>query len=284
MTDIVSRPIHWYPGHMAKAMRQMKEKLNLVDVVIEVLDARCPNASINPSIKEAIKDKPLLLILNKIDLADEKITKAWIKELSKSYMVLVTDSLNGTKNIELISNALDILLKDKIKNAKEKGMNIYPLKAMVVGIPNSGKSTFMNNLAKRKVLEVGNKPGVTKNQQYLKASDKLLLLDNPGVLWPKLENQTQAKILALSGSIKDEILDIDSIVRFGLDILKENYPELLKGRYKLDSLDGDLVDIIARKRGCILKGNEIDYPKAYDIILRDIRSGKIGRISFERPN
>ena len=163
-------------------------------------------------------------------------------------------------------------------------MSIYPLKAMVVGIPNSGKSTFMNNLAKRKVLEVGNKPGVTKNQQYLKASDKLLLLDNPGVLWPKLDNQTQAKILALSGSIKDEILDIESIVRFGLDVLKESYPDLLKQRYKLESLDGDLVNMIARKRGCILRGNEIDSPKAYDIILRDIRSGKIGRISFERPN
>ncbi len=284
MTDIYSRPIHWYPGHMAKAMRQMKEKLNLIDVIIEVLDARCPLSSINPSIKEAIKEKPLLLVLNKTDLADDTVTKMWVKELSKTYMVVVTDSLNGTKNIELISSALDKLLEDKIKSAKERGMSIYPLKAMVVGIPNSGKSTFMNNLAKRKVLEVGNKPGVTKNQQYLKTSDKLLLLDNPGVLWPKLENQTQAKILALSGSIKDEILDIESIVRFGLDLLKENYPNFLKLRYKLESLDGDLVDQIARKRGCILRGNEIDYPKVYDIILRDIRSGKIGRISFERPN
>ena len=282
--DIQKKVINWYPGHMAKAMRLIKEKLNLVDVVIEVLDARCPKSSLNPLLKETIKDKPLLLVINKIDLADEKVTKEWYTELSKEYSVVLVDSLNGSKNVEIILNALELLLKDKITRANEKGINIYPIKAMVVGIPNSGKSTFMNNLAKRKALEVGNRPGGTKNQQYLKVSDKIILLDNPGVLWPKFEDQNEALILALSGSIKDDVVDLSEIARFGLELIYNNYPELLKERFKIESFSDDVIEAIARKRGCIIKGGEIDYPKTYDLIIREIRLGKIGRISFERPN
>lgn len=276
--------IQWFPGHMAKTMRQMREKLNLVDIVIEVLDSRVPYSSINQSIKELIKDKPLLFVMNKSDLSDPSQNEIWLKELNKIEHTVMIDSINGKGNIFTIEKAIQEVLKEKIDKAAKIGKSLYPIKAMVVGIPNSGKSTLMNNLAKRKALETGDRPGVTKNQQYLKVSDKLILLDNPGVLWPKFENQNQGKLLSLIGSIKDDIVPINVIVNYGIELLKELYPENLKERFKLDNL-GTTQEIlleIGKKRGCLVRGGEIDIDKTYDIFLRELRSAKIGRMTFER--
>ena len=283
----MEKAIHWYTGHMAKAYRIIKEKIDLVDVVIEVLDSRAPYASLNKSIKEVIGNKPLLLVLNKCDLSDRCETEKFLKELNKEAYAISLDSLNGTKNINTISNAIDILLKEKIEKANAQGKKIYPIRAMVMGIPNVGKSTLLNNLAKRKALETGDRPGITKNMQYLRANDKLLLLDNPGTLWPKFESENQANLIALIGSIKDEILPIPQVANFGLDLLKELYPDMLKTRYKLDSLEKTNDDIfmeIGKKRGAVVRGGEIDLDKTYDIFLRELRSGKIGAMTFERQS
>ena len=277
--------INWYPGHMAKAYRLMKEKMQLVDVVIEVLDSRTPLSSLNKNIRDVIGNKPLLLVLNKTDLSDKSETSKWLKELNKDNYTIELNSLTGTKNVNLLSDAIDVLLKDKIEKAKSIGKNIYPIRAMVMGIPNVGKSTLLNSLAKRRALDVGDRPGVTKNMQYLRANDKLLLLDNPGTLWPKFESEIQANNLALIGSIKDEILPIPYVANYGLDIVKSLYPNLLKERYKLDDIEKSNYDIfleIGKKRGALIKGGDVDIDKTYDIFLRELRSAKIGAMTFER--
>lgn len=277
--------INWFPGHMAKTMRQIRDRIGVIDLVIEVLDSRAPFSSINHSLKEVIKDRPTIFVMNKSDMSDPIQNEIFLKELNKINPTIILDSLNGSNNISLIEKKIDEVLKVKIDKEKEKGRSIYPVKAIVVGIPNSGKSTLMNNLAKRKAMVTGDRPGVTKNQQFLKVSNKLLLLDNPGILWPKFENQEQAKTLALIGSIKDEIVPTNITVSFGIEKIKELYPSELKARYKLDTLDKDtdkIIEDIAIKRGCIKKGGIIDIERAYDIILKDIRSAKIGRMTFER--
>ena len=283
---MAEKVIQWFPGHMAKTMRQMREKLNLVDIVIEVLDSRVPYSSINHSIKELIGNKPLLFVMNKSDMADPEQNEIWLKELNKINYTVLIDSINGKENISSIEKAIETVLKDKIEKANKIGKSLYPIKAMVVGIPNSGKSTLMNNLARRKAMETGDRPGVTKNQQYLKVSDKLILLDNPGVLWPKFENQNQGKLLSLIGSIKDDIVPINVIAEYGIELLKELYPNELKERFKLESLGNteDILNEIGKKRGCLIRGGEIDLDKTYDIFLRELRSAKIGRMTFERVN
>ena len=283
----MEKAIHWYPGHMAKAYRLIKEKIKLVDVVIEVLDSRAPNASLNKNIRDVIGNKPLLRILNKADLSDKKETDKWLIELNKDCYTIKLDSLNGTGNINKISDAIDVLLKEKNEKNEKIGKRTYPIRAMVMGIPNVGKSTLLNSLAKRRALGVGDKPGVTKNMQYLKANDKLLLLDNPGTLWPKFESDEQAHLLALIGSIKDEILPIPNIAIYGLEKIKEFYPEMLKNRYKLDNIDMSNNEIfleIGKKRGCLVRGGEVDIDKVYDLFIKELRSAKIGEMTFERTN
>lgn len=281
----MEKAIHWYPGHMAKAYRIIKEKIKLVDVVIEVLDSRTPNASLNKNIRDIIGNKPLLRILNKADLSDKKETEKWLNKLNSECFTIKLDSLNGSGNINKISDAIDVLLKEKNEKNNVVGKRNYPIRAMVIGIPNVGKSTLLNSLAKRRALGVGDKPGVTKNMQYLKANDKLLLLDNPGTLWPKFESNEQANLLALIGSIKDEILPIPNVANYGLDKVKALYPNNLKERYKLDNIDLSNNDIfleIGKKRGALIKGGEIDIDKVYDLFIKELRSGKIGEMTFEK--
>lgn len=280
----MDKQIQWFPGHMAKAYRLIKEKISLVDVVIELIDSRCPFSSLNETLNEIIGNKPLLIVMNKADLADKKQTLLFKEELSKRHKTIVLNSLNGTKNLEEITNAIETLLKDKIIKMKAQGKNIYPLRAMVIGIPNVGKSTLLNNLSKRRALNVGDRPGVTKNMQYLKANDRLLLLDNPGTLWPKFKDQTQAKLIALIGSIKDDILPLEEIALFGIDILKKYYPENLINRYKLEALSSsyEILEQIGKRRGALMKGNIIDIPKTCDLFIKDLRSGKLGEMTFER--
>lgn len=282
----MEKQVQWYPGHMAKAYRIIKEKINLVDCIIEVLDSRIPDSSKNKSIEEVIGNTPHLLILNKADLADKKYLKEWEEYYKGLGITSITlDSLNGSKTIDIIIKGIEEVLKDKIQKAKEKGKNIYPYRAMVVGIPNAGKSTLLNNIAKRRALNVGDRPGVTKTMQYLKASDKLLLLDNPGTLWPKFESNTQAYNLALVGSIKDEILPTYRIAVYGYELLKEMYPERIKERYgfiELPENENEFFTELGKKRGCIIRGGEIDLDKTYDLFIKDIRSKKLGELTIER--
>ncbi len=282
----MEKQIHWYPGHMAKAYRLIKEKLPLIDCIIEVIDARIPNASLNKNIRETIGNKPLLRVMNKCDLADKAETDKWLKVLNESAYTIKLNSLTGDGNVKTISNALEVVLKDVHAKLKSQGKNIYPIRAMVIGVPNVGKSTLLNNLAKRKAMETGDRPGVTKAMQYLRANDKLLLLDNPGTLWPRLENERQGKLLALVGSIKDEILPLRTVASFSLDILKETYPNALKDRYgiedSLNKTNGEIFTEIGKRRGCLLRGGEIDTDKALEIFLRELRAAKLGAMTFEK--
>lgn len=276
MSDISSN-INWYPGHMAKAIRQMKEQLSLVDIIIEIKDSRIPVASSNPVIAELALNKPVLVILNKADLSDPSQNELWLRQYDNC---LLANSVNQNMTKIVVDKVKDIL-KDKLEKAKAKGIRKKVLRAMVVGIPNVGKSTFINNIVKRKITKTENRPGVTRNLQWIKINEDLELLDTPGVLWPKLDNQDDARLLALLGSIKDDILDKQDLVRFGLNYIVDNYPGLIKDRYNVSEDKDNLIDNIALEKKCILKDNNIDYNKTYDMILKDIRNNKIGRITYQ---
>lgn len=276
MSDIASN-INWYPGHMAKAIRQMKEQLSLVDIIIEIKDSRIPVASSNPVIAELALNKPVLVILNKADLSDPSQNELWLRQYDNC---LLANSVNQNMTKIVVDKVKDIL-KDKLEKAKAKGIRKKVLRAMVVGIPNVGKSTFINNIVKRKITKTENRPGVTRNLQWIKINEDLELLDTPGVLWPKLDNQDDARLLALLGSIKDDILDKQDLVRFGLNYIVDNYPGLIKDRYNVSEDKDNLIDNIALEKKCILKDNNIDYNKTYDMILKDIRNNKIGRITYQ---
>ena len=269
--------INWYPGHMAKAKRQMEEQLKLVDIVIELRDARMPLASGNPLLEEMAKNKERLVILNKADMADEIENKKWTNYFKH---VLICDSLNE-KITKKIVEEVKLILKDKLDKAKARGIRKKVLRAMVVGIPNVGKSTFINNIVKKRVAKSENRPGVTKNLQWIRINEDVELLDTPGVLWPKIEDQDKAKILALLGSMNDEILDEEAIVLFGLDYIRNKYPSFLSTRYSVDESSTSLLLDIGKNKGCLTSG-QIDKKKTCDMLLKEIRSAKIGRITFEK--
>lgn len=290
MPDNTSLNIHWYPGHMAKAKREITEILPLVDIVLELRDARIPSSSKNPMIDDILKNKPRLILLNKATLADNKKTQNWISYLTNdNTYALDIDSISGY-NMKQIQPFIKEILKDKLQSLAKKGLVNKNIRALVVGIPNVGKSTFINYMAKKKVAKTGDKPGVTKNQTWLKISDSLQFLDTPGILWPKFESQDVGIKLSICGSIKDEIVDLHLVTLYALRIIEEKYPQFLMERYNLpdvdltDDLDGmKVATLIAKKRGCLLKGGEYDYERVFTLVINDIRSTRIGRMTFEEP-
>ncbi|MBN2696869.1 MAG: ribosome biogenesis GTPase YlqF [Bacilli bacterium] len=278
--------IQWYPGHMAKAKRLVTEKLPLVDIVYELLDARIPYSSANPMLQKIIENKPRLVILNKADLADPRVTSDFISYFrDRSVYAYAVNSLTGNPLPEIIRLTKEILTDLRAKE-KAKGMKSRPFRGMVLGIPNVGKSQFINKLAGKNKTKTGNIPGMTRTQTFLKAGSDLILLDNPGILWPKFEDQQVGMNLALVGSIKETTYDIESVARFGLEFLVRRYPERLKTRYELDQDQlaslSDLVDAIGKRRGCLLPGGEIDIERVYNLFLYDFRNQMFGPLSLER--
>lgn len=273
----------WYPGHMTKAIRQMREDIKLVDLVIELLDARIPLSSRNPDIDNLGQNKARLVILNKSDLADESQNNLWDKFFKdKGYTVLKVDSRVNSL-AKTVDKAIEVACKDKIEANKKKGIN-RPIRAMVVGIPNVGKSTFINSYAKRSVAKTGNKPGVTKGKQWIKIGKKLELLDTPGILWPKFDDEQIGLNLALVGSMNDNNLDAAELAFQFIKMTRDNYPDVLKNRFNIEG-NKDIVEEmyqVAEARNCKLPGNKLDLDKASKIILDEFRSGKLGRITLDR--
>lgn len=278
--------IQWFPGHMAKARRQVTEKLALIDVVIELLDARLPLSSRNPMIDEIVSEKPRLILLNKADLADEKATEDWMGYFrGLGIRTLPIDALSG-KGVNKLPDLCRELASDMLAKRAEKGMQARAIRIMILGIPNVGKSSLINRLSKRAVAQTGDRPAVTKAQQWVKMGDTLELLDTPGILWPKFEDQMVGLRLAASGAIKDELIYFTEIALFVIAYMMHYYPERLVERFKLKALPADkvaMLEEIGKKRGCLISGGEIDYDKAGEIFLRELRSGKLGRVTLERP-
>lgn len=278
--------IQWFPGHMAKARREITEKLKLVDIVLEILDARVPVSSANPMMRDILKDKPTLILLNKANLADKALTKEWINHFAGLGIKALDIDLIDNYNVNKIIPACYEVLEEKIAKAKEKGYDNFKIRALVVGIPNVGKSTFINTLAKRKAAIVGDKPGVTKSQTWIKINSNLELLDTPGILWPKFENEIVAHNLALCGAIKDDILPLDDVISYGLAFMQKYYKDNLNNRYGVDINENmellDVYETIGRKRNCLAKGNQIDYERVINMVLFDLRHNKLGAMTYDR--
>ena len=277
--------INWYPGHMKKTMDNIRASLKLVDIVGEIIDARIPISSKNPVIDDVLKDKPRIMILNKSDMADENETKKWLSYYRKQgYGAVVVDAIHS-KGLDKIYSVAKEMLADKFKKLEEKNLSAKTIRMMIVGIPNAGKSTFINSISKRKSAKIGDRPGVTKQVQWIKTKNDLELLDTPGVLWPKFEDERIGLHLAFTGAIKDEIMDIENLAFRFIDELNKKDVNILKNRYNLseDSYEETifLMDEIGRNRGAILKKNEIDYFKVANLVFDDFRKVKLGRITLE---
>ena len=277
--------LQWYPGHMTKARRQMQEDLKLIDLIIELVDARIPLSSRNPDIDELGKNKSRLILLNKSDLADEKYNEQWTTYFQKKgFFVLKVNSKSGA-GLKAIQGVIQEACKEKIERDRRRGIKNRPIRAMVVGIPNVGKSTFINSYAGKACTTTGNKPGVTKGKQWIRLNKTLELLDTPGILWPKFEDQEVGKRLAYIGSIKDEILNLEELSLELLEYIRTNYSGLLNQRYGIseDVTPLSLLEEIAENRKCLVRGQELDYAKAAGILMEEFRNGKIGRITLEYP-
>lgn len=285
--NVNQKVIQWFPGHMKKTLRVMEQEIKNVDVVIELLDARIPYSSQNPEIEKIVASKPIIYILNKRDLADTAITNKWIQHFKAAGMGAVAINSKTGKNTKLIQDRINEELKELLERRQMRGMENLKIKAMMVGIPNVGKSTFINSLAGTKRANAQDRPGVTRGKQWVTVAN-LDLLDMPGVLWPKFENQNVAANLAFIGSIKDDILDIESLAMSLIDELKRIYPQMLRDRYKLSDEDirldnYDVLCKIARKRGMLLPGNEENTERAAIMLCDEFRASKLGKISLERP-
>ncbi|MBC2101093.1 ribosome biogenesis GTPase YlqF [Listeria marthii] len=279
--------IQWFPGHMAKARREVTEKLKLVDVIFELVDARIPLSSSNPMLEEIIHQKRRVIILNKADTADEKTTKEWIDYFAGKGLPAVAVNAQEGKGLFKIEQAAEKLMAEKFDRLRSKGMKPRAIRAMILGIPNVGKSTLINRLAKKNIARTGNKPGVTKAQQWIKVGKTLELLDTPGILWPKFEDQEIGYKLALTGAIKDDILQMEEIAGYGLRFLENHYPDRLQNWLKVETVSEDPIEtlaFIAEKRGLLDRYNDPDYSRAAETVVREIRQQKLGRMSFDFPN
>ncbi len=276
--------INWYPGHMAKAKRLIKEQLNLIDIIYEVLDARIPFSSKIKDIDEIVGNKPRIVLMTKSDLCDMEKTNKWINYYeSKGYKVILLDLINN-KNIDKISTVTHEVLKDLNEKREEKGLKKRTYRAIILGIPNVGKSTLINRLSGKKATVVGNKPGVTKQLSWIRLNEEIDLMDTPGILWPKIDNELIAYNLASFSAIKEEILPIGKVACYILDYMNKNYKENLKLRYGLEEVDEDFIEAyetIGRKRGCIQRGNEVDYDKVSKIVIKDLQEGNLGKVTFD---
>jgi ribosome biogenesis GTPase A len=285
--------IQWFPGHMTRARRQIEAQLPLIDVAIELLDARIPLASRNPMADEILQGKPRMIVLNKADLADGQATEAWLAYFRKQgFAALALDSNSGTNVMNVVTEAQKLLV-DFMERQRAKGINPRALRALIVGIPNVGKSTLINRLAGRNIAQTGDRPGVTKGQQWINIGTAMQLLDTPGILWPKFEDQRVGYRLAVTGAIKEQILNVEDIAFFALQDILPRYWGALAERFGLSEADKpadledngqilSLMEAIGRRRGALMSGGRIDLEKASGIILRELRSGKLGRITFER--
>ncbi|GEK30275.1 ribosome biogenesis GTPase A [Kurthia zopfii] len=276
--------IQWFPGHMAKARRQVTENLKLVDIVFELIDARLPMSSRNPMLDDIIHQKTRLLILNKADMADETQTKRWIEYFKeKGHHAVAVNSLDS-KGLKRVTKAAEEVLKPKWDRMRAKGLKTRAIRAMIVGIPNVGKSTMINRLAKKNVARTGNTPGITRSQQWIKVEKELELLDTPGILWPKFEDQEVGYKLAVTGAIKDTIMNMDDLAIYGLNFLAKHYPKRLEERYKITEVAEEVVETynhIGKLRNVKAAGGEIDYDQVSELIIRDIRNEYLGTLTFD---
>lgn len=276
----------WYPGHMTKARRMMQENIKLIDLAIELVDARIPLSSRNPDIDELGRQKSRLILLNKADLAENKWNDAWIEYFKdKGYLAVKVNSKKGG-GIKNIQSVIQEACKEKIERDRKRGILNRPVRAMVVGIPNVGKSTFINTLAGKACAKTGNKPGVTKGKQWIRLNKGVELLDTPGILWPKFEDQQVGMKLAFIGSIKDEILNTEELAAEFLKLMQQHYPGIIAGKYNIEET-GDVYEVlnrIAESRHCIVRGNELDVEKAAALLMDDFRSGRLGELTLEYPD
>lgn len=281
--------IHWFPGHMAKARRLIEEQIKIIDIVIEIIDARIPYSSKNPLMDKFVKNKSKVILMSKIDLADPIITKKWIEHYNQQGYRVICSNLNEFKELNELIKEVKITLKPKFERDQKRGLKPRAIRALVVGIPNVGKSTFINKLAKRKSTKVGDKPGITKAMQWIKVDNDFELLDSPGILWPKFDDKQVAINLALTGAIKDEVLPKDELCIYAIKFMNKYYQNDFYKRYNIDKLDSDdindivrIINHIGKLRGCLIKNNEIDFDKVYDLILREVKNNSIARMSFDR--
>ena len=276
--------IQWYPGHMTKAKRQMQEDLKLIDLVIELLDARIPLASENPDINEMAKGKARIVLLNKADMADPEENRKWQRYFEEQYGTCLLIDSRKRSTFRTLPALINTACQEKIERDRRRGIKNRPVKAMVAGIPNVGKSTFINSCAGRASAKTGNQPGVTRGKQWIRMDAGVQLLDTPGILWGKIDDQQAARKLAIAGSVRDEVVNIEELALFLIGYLKEEYPGLLAGRYGCPETgaDHEILNAVGRSRGCISKGDEVDTLKAANLIIDEFRRGKTGRITLEK--
>ncbi len=287
MADSQKQIVQWFPGHMAKTRRLIKESLSLVDGVAEIIDARIPYSSSNPELEDLINNKPRIVLLNKCDLADKNATDEWIEYYKKKGVAAIAVDCRSGKGLNSFYTTVREILKEKIKQNEAKGMSGKALRIMVIGIPNTGKSSFINRMAGSVKAKVADKAGVTRSNQWFAIGNGIELLDTPGVLWPKFDDSKVGDRLAFIGSVKDEILDIETLAVRLLEVMQADYPERLSERYKItdfsDKQPWELLEIIGKKRGMMIKGGEIDTERVSVMLLDEYRGGKLGRITLERP-
>ena len=287
MPDFIKQNVQWFPGHMAKTRRLIKESLSLVDGVVEIVDARIPISSKNPELESIIKNKPEIILLNKCDVADQNATSIWIKYYKENGIIALPVDCRTGRGLNKFDSAVKEALKSVIDRNESKGMKNKPLRLMVVGIPNTGKSSFINRMAKSSKAKVANKAGVTKQNQWFNVGKGIELLDTPGVLWPKFDDPEVGDKLAFIGSVKDEVTDIQTLSCRLLEVLSKTRPSAIEERYKIavnsDMQGWEILEEIGKKRGFLIKGGEIDYERAAVIVCDEFRGGKLGRITLELP-